>query len=209
MHHKGAGRGQLQLLLMAGLLCSHVLHPTSSFPSRSIRQLKERVANLRVKHDQIYNFPLQHIEPQVNWCTVIEEKQVLRGTAVLLPGGCAPLGTPGLREERLLGEPGQTSAALHPRVETTLSPFSMCCPNSAKASPDTQLPILLQRVPLGSHPPATCCWVLTNSSSGQEEPPRSQLLHPILLPLTPYLMCCRMRCVARALGPTCRWSTAK
>lgn len=54
--------------------------PPSPFPSRSIRQLKERVANLRVKHNQIYNFPRQHIEPQVNWSTVIEEKQVPRGT---------------------------------------------------------------------------------------------------------------------------------
>ena len=60
--------------------------PPSSFPSRSIRQLKERVANLRVKHDQIYNFPLQRIEPQVNWSTVIEEKQVPRGHSVPLPG---------------------------------------------------------------------------------------------------------------------------
>lgn len=60
--------------------------PPSPFPSRSIRQLKERVANLRVKHDQIYNFPLQHIEPQVNWSTVIEEKQVPRGPPVPLPG---------------------------------------------------------------------------------------------------------------------------
>lgn len=53
--------------------------PPSPLPPRSIRQLKERVANLRVKHDQIYNFPLQHIEPQVNWSTVIEEKQVPGG----------------------------------------------------------------------------------------------------------------------------------
>lgn len=37
------------------------------------------MTNLRAKHDQIYNFPQQHIEPQVNWSTVIEEKQVPRG----------------------------------------------------------------------------------------------------------------------------------
>lgn len=60
--------------------------PPSPFPSRSIRQLKERVANLRVKHNQIYNFPRQHIEPQVDWSTVIEEKQVPRGPPVSLPG---------------------------------------------------------------------------------------------------------------------------
>uniref|UniRef100_A0A8V0ZE97 Periplakin n=1 Tax=Gallus gallus TaxID=9031 RepID=A0A8V0ZE97_CHICK len=53
----------------------HMKHPQGDMITEDIRQLKERVANLRVKHDQIYNFPLQHIEPQVNWCTVIEEKQ--------------------------------------------------------------------------------------------------------------------------------------
>lgn len=66
--------------------------PPSPFPSRSIRQLKERVANLRVKHDQIYNFPLQHIEPQVNWSTVIEEKQVPKGPPGSLPGQWHQLG---------------------------------------------------------------------------------------------------------------------
>lgn len=60
--------------------------PPSPFPSRSIRQLKERVANLRAKHSQIYNFPRQHMEPQVDWSTVIEEKQVPRGPPVSLPG---------------------------------------------------------------------------------------------------------------------------
>uniref|UniRef100_A0A803VTK1 Periplakin n=1 Tax=Ficedula albicollis TaxID=59894 RepID=A0A803VTK1_FICAL len=53
----------------------HMKHPQGDMITEDIRQLKERVANLRVKHDQIYNFPLQHIEPQVNWSTVIEEKQ--------------------------------------------------------------------------------------------------------------------------------------
>lgn len=52
------------------------------------------MANLRVKHDQIYNFPLQqHIEPQVNWSTVIEEKQVPRGPPVPLPSQHHQLGT--------------------------------------------------------------------------------------------------------------------
>ncbi|NXQ67055.1 PEPL protein, partial [Quiscalus mexicanus] len=53
----------------------HMKHPQGDMITEDIRQLKERVANLRVKHEQIYNFPLQHIEPQVNWSTVIEEKQ--------------------------------------------------------------------------------------------------------------------------------------
>lgn len=50
------------------------------------------MANLRVKHEQIYNFPLQHIEPQVNWSTVIEEKQVPRGPSVPLAWPVAPAG---------------------------------------------------------------------------------------------------------------------
>uniref|UniRef100_A0A8C5JQL6 Periplakin n=1 Tax=Junco hyemalis TaxID=40217 RepID=A0A8C5JQL6_JUNHY len=53
----------------------HMKHPQGDMITEDIRQLKERVANLKVKHEQIYNFPLQHIEPQVNWSTVIEEKQ--------------------------------------------------------------------------------------------------------------------------------------
>ncbi|XP_009993749.1 PREDICTED: periplakin [Chaetura pelagica] len=53
----------------------HMKHPQGDMIAEDIRQLKERVANLRVKHQQIYSFPLQHIEPQVNWSTEIEEKQ--------------------------------------------------------------------------------------------------------------------------------------
>ncbi|NXE08812.1 PEPL protein, partial [Lophotis ruficrista] len=56
-------------------IARHMKHPQGDMITEDIRQLKERVANLRVKHDQIYNFPLQRIEPQVNWSTVIEEKQ--------------------------------------------------------------------------------------------------------------------------------------
>uniref|UniRef100_A0A8D0EP52 Periplakin n=1 Tax=Strix occidentalis caurina TaxID=311401 RepID=A0A8D0EP52_STROC len=56
-------------------IARHMKHPQGDMITEDIRQLKERVANLRVKHEQIYSFPLQHIEPQVNWSTVIEEKQ--------------------------------------------------------------------------------------------------------------------------------------
>uniref|UniRef100_A0A8B9G6V5 Periplakin n=1 Tax=Amazona collaria TaxID=241587 RepID=A0A8B9G6V5_9PSIT len=56
-------------------IARHMKHPQGDMITEDIRQLKERVANLRVKHNQIYSFPLQHIEPQVNWTTVIEEKQ--------------------------------------------------------------------------------------------------------------------------------------
>ncbi|XP_054851593.1 periplakin [Eublepharis macularius] len=53
----------------------HMKHPQGEMITEDIRQLKERVANLRVKHDQIYNFTPQEIEPQVDWSAVIEEKQ--------------------------------------------------------------------------------------------------------------------------------------
>ncbi|XP_044301605.1 periplakin [Varanus komodoensis] len=56
-------------------IARHMKHPQGDMITEDIRQLKERVGNLRVKHDQIYNFTLQEIEPQVNWATVIEEKQ--------------------------------------------------------------------------------------------------------------------------------------
>ncbi|NXD30702.1 PEPL protein, partial [Spelaeornis formosus] len=70
----------------------HMKHPQGDMITEDIRQLKERVANLRVKHDQIYNFPLQHIEPQVNWSTVIEEKQVPVTPSLWGPGGDHPGG---------------------------------------------------------------------------------------------------------------------
>ncbi|XP_064376530.1 periplakin isoform X1 [Dromaius novaehollandiae] len=56
-------------------IAKHMKHPQGEMITEDIRQLKERVANLRVKHGQIYNFSLQQVEPQVNWSTVIEEKQ--------------------------------------------------------------------------------------------------------------------------------------
>uniref|UniRef100_A0A670JYC2 Periplakin n=1 Tax=Podarcis muralis TaxID=64176 RepID=A0A670JYC2_PODMU len=56
-------------------IARHMKHPQGDMITEDIRQLKERVGNLRVKHDQIYNFTPQEIEPQVNWTTVIEEKQ--------------------------------------------------------------------------------------------------------------------------------------
>ncbi|KYO32507.1 periplakin [Alligator mississippiensis] len=55
----------------------HMKHPQGDMITEDIRQLKERVANLRLKHNQIYNFTPQEIEPQVNWSEVIDEKQDL------------------------------------------------------------------------------------------------------------------------------------
>ncbi|XP_072838472.2 periplakin [Pogona vitticeps] len=56
-------------------IARHMKHPQGDMITEDIRQLKERVGNLRVKHDQIYNFTPQEIEPQVNWSNVIDEKQ--------------------------------------------------------------------------------------------------------------------------------------
>lgn len=42
----------------------------------SIRQLKERVANLRGKHKQIYDLAVKEVNPQVNWAALVEEKLV-------------------------------------------------------------------------------------------------------------------------------------
>ncbi|KAJ7305720.1 hypothetical protein JRQ81_010086 [Phrynocephalus forsythii] len=60
-------------------IARHMKHPQGDMITEDIRQLKERVGNLRVKHDQIYNFTPQEIEPQVNWAIVIDEKQILNG----------------------------------------------------------------------------------------------------------------------------------
>lgn len=42
----------------------------------SIRQLKERVANLRGKHKQVYSLVVKDVSPQVNWAALVEEKLV-------------------------------------------------------------------------------------------------------------------------------------
>ncbi|XP_025027395.1 periplakin [Python bivittatus] len=69
-------------------IARHMKHPQGDMITEDIRQLKERINNLRGKHDQIYNFTPQEIEPQVNWCSAIEEKQEIlnsRGFGTDLP----------------------------------------------------------------------------------------------------------------------------
>ncbi|XP_075755341.1 periplakin [Pelodiscus sinensis] len=56
-------------------IARHMKHPQGDMITEDIRQLKERVANLCAKRDQIYNFTPQEVEPQVNWSAVIDEKQ--------------------------------------------------------------------------------------------------------------------------------------
>lgn len=55
-------------------IARHMKHPQGDMITEDIRQLQERVANLKVKHDQIYNFTPQEVEPQVDWSEVIDEK---------------------------------------------------------------------------------------------------------------------------------------
>ncbi|XP_029432185.1 periplakin isoform X2 [Rhinatrema bivittatum] len=63
-------------------------HPQGDMIAEDIRQLKERLANLRIKHAQIYNMSPEIVAPHVNWSKMIEEKQGLlnsRGFATDLP----------------------------------------------------------------------------------------------------------------------------
>lgn len=55
----------------------------------SIRQLKERVINLRGKHKQIYNLVVKEVDPQVNWAALVDEKLV-RPRLQLWAGGTPP-----------------------------------------------------------------------------------------------------------------------
>uniref|UniRef100_G1RG22 Periplakin n=1 Tax=Nomascus leucogenys TaxID=61853 RepID=G1RG22_NOMLE len=48
--------------------------PALSLSPISIRQLKERVTNLRGKHRQIYSLAVKEVDPQVNWAALVEEK---------------------------------------------------------------------------------------------------------------------------------------
>ncbi|XP_026559908.1 periplakin [Pseudonaja textilis] len=69
-------------------IARHMKHPQGDMITEDIRQLKERVNNLRGKHDQIYNFTPHEVEPQVNWSSTIEEKQEIlnnRGFSTDLP----------------------------------------------------------------------------------------------------------------------------
>ncbi|XP_012587116.1 PREDICTED: periplakin [Condylura cristata] len=43
-------------------------------PGGIIRQLKERVANLRGKHKQVYSLAVKEVDPQVDWAALVEEK---------------------------------------------------------------------------------------------------------------------------------------
>lgn len=48
-------------------------------PTHSIRQLKERVTNLRGKHKQMYSLAVREADPKVNWDALVDEKLVWPG----------------------------------------------------------------------------------------------------------------------------------
>lgn len=50
-----------------------------AYPTHSIRQLKERVANLRGKHKQMYSLAVKDADPKVNWDALVDEKLVRPG----------------------------------------------------------------------------------------------------------------------------------
>ncbi|KAK2492792.1 hypothetical protein MC885_015239 [Smutsia gigantea] len=64
----------LYLLEADSAIAKQMRHPQGDMIAEDIRQLKERVTNLRRKHKQIYNLAVKEVDPQVNWEALVEEK---------------------------------------------------------------------------------------------------------------------------------------
>ncbi|XP_060028418.1 periplakin isoform X2 [Erinaceus europaeus] len=64
----------LYVLEADSAIAKHMRHPQGDMIAEDIRQLKERVANLRVKHGQVYNLAVKEVDPQVNWAALVDEK---------------------------------------------------------------------------------------------------------------------------------------
>ncbi|XP_035876851.1 periplakin isoform X2 [Phyllostomus discolor] len=64
----------LYVLEADAAIAKHMKHPQGDMIAEDIRQLKERVTNLRGKHKQIYNLSVKEVDPQVNWAALVEEK---------------------------------------------------------------------------------------------------------------------------------------
>ncbi|XP_003790896.1 periplakin [Otolemur garnettii] len=64
----------LYVLEADAAIAKHMKHPQGDMIAEDIRQLKERVTNLRGKHKQIYNLAVKEVDPQVNWEALVEEK---------------------------------------------------------------------------------------------------------------------------------------
>ncbi|XP_032000488.1 periplakin isoform X2 [Hylobates moloch] len=64
----------LYVLEADAAIAKHMKHPQGDMIAEDIRQLKERVTNLRGKHRQIYSLAVKEVDPQVNWAALVEEK---------------------------------------------------------------------------------------------------------------------------------------
>ncbi|KAM6165478.1 periplakin [Erethizon dorsatum] len=64
----------LYILEADAAIAKHMKHPQGDMIAEDIRQLKERVANLRGKHKQVYSLVAKEVSPQVNWAALVEEK---------------------------------------------------------------------------------------------------------------------------------------
>uniref|UniRef100_A0A8C3YS94 Periplakin n=1 Tax=Catagonus wagneri TaxID=51154 RepID=A0A8C3YS94_9CETA len=64
----------LYVLEADAAIAKQMRHPQGDMISEDIRQLKERVTNLRGKHKRIHNLAVKEADPQVNWEALVEEK---------------------------------------------------------------------------------------------------------------------------------------
>ncbi|XP_006897531.1 PREDICTED: periplakin [Elephantulus edwardii] len=64
----------LYVLEADAAIAKHMRHPQGDMIAEDIRQLRERVTNLRGKHKQIYNLAVKEVDPQVNWTALVDEK---------------------------------------------------------------------------------------------------------------------------------------
>ncbi|XP_058426096.1 LOW QUALITY PROTEIN: periplakin [Diceros bicornis minor] len=64
----------LYVLEADAAIAKHMRHPQGDMITEDIRQLKERVTNLRGKHKQIYELAVKEASPQVNWAALVQEK---------------------------------------------------------------------------------------------------------------------------------------
>ncbi|XP_008844784.1 periplakin isoform X2 [Nannospalax galili] len=64
----------LYVLEADAAIAKHMKHPQGDMIAEDIRQLKERVTNLRRKHKQMYSLAVKEADPKVNWAALVEEK---------------------------------------------------------------------------------------------------------------------------------------
>ncbi|XP_041531754.1 periplakin [Microtus oregoni] len=64
----------LYVLEADAAIAKHMKHPQGDMIAEDIRQLKERVTNLRGKHKQMYSLAVKEADPKVNWAALVDEK---------------------------------------------------------------------------------------------------------------------------------------